>query len=274
MSLDNYQPSPDSAWCVYGLTDPRNGEVRYIGFTYQLARRLREHERRALRNEIDYPVARWIRALHAAGLRFGHTVFAEGRGGWDDTEERLIAEHRAAGARLLNVLDTKHFIPPPESRRRAGEKLRGRRQTPEHIKNSADARRGKPRPHTRGKRGPSPLRGIPLNISSEERERRREAGRVAGRINGAAMWASMSPEDRKNRSAAARAQMRRVWEERKAGLRRSPSQNHGTRVVANGHSRSIPEWARMCGLSHSAIRRRLARGLSPEAAVAEAFREK
>ncbi len=53
---------------IYVLKDPRNGEVRYVGKTNNLERRLDHHIREAKKREKTYK-ARWIRGLLAEGIK-------------------------------------------------------------------------------------------------------------------------------------------------------------------------------------------------------------
>lgn len=104
---------------IYALTDPRDGEVRYIGKANDARKRLRGHLRDARRRRT--PVYNWINKLARLGLEPGMTVLVEcDPECWKDEERRLIAEHRASG-RLLNVAeggDEPHC--PLEVRRRNG----------------------------------------------------------------------------------------------------------------------------------------------------------
>lgn len=87
---------------IYALCHPSTGEIRYIGKAASPGSRLKSHLRDAKRRTA--PVYRWINKLARAGLAPVMRVLA-----WTDdwrTEERLlIAQHRAHGARLLNVAD-------------------------------------------------------------------------------------------------------------------------------------------------------------------------
>lgn len=86
---------------IYALTDP-TGEIRYIGKANNSRARFKGHLRDAKRRKT--PVYAWIRKLEKIGQRPGLTVL-EICDDWQSAEQRLIADHRAAGARLLNVAD-------------------------------------------------------------------------------------------------------------------------------------------------------------------------
>lgn len=88
---------------IYGLVDPRDGRVRYIGKANDTRKRLAGHLRDARRRST--PVYAWVRKLGALGLKPEARVLERVEGdGWKDAERRLIAEHRALGP-LLNVAD-------------------------------------------------------------------------------------------------------------------------------------------------------------------------
>lgn len=87
---------------IYGLYDPRDGALRYIGKANNSAKRLAAHKRDAKRR--DTPVYHWFRKLAASDMAPTVAVLCE-TDDWKAAERRLIAEHRAAGARLLNVAD-------------------------------------------------------------------------------------------------------------------------------------------------------------------------
>lgn len=86
---------------IYGLTDPRSGEVRYIGKANDAAR-LNSHKRDARRRKS--PLYSWMSKLAAEGLEPG-LVELELADDWREAERRLIAEARARGDRLLNLAE-------------------------------------------------------------------------------------------------------------------------------------------------------------------------
>ena len=89
-------------WSIYGLSDPRTGEVRYIGRTSgELARRLQ-----ALRSETCNARRReWILELRAAGLVPGiaELASAETWPGAQAVEQDMIEAARKKGWPLLNA---------------------------------------------------------------------------------------------------------------------------------------------------------------------------
>ena len=73
---------------IYALTDPRTGQVRYVGKTRNLAKRLLGHMDEALRD--DTHKARWIRALKRLGLKPGHLILEVVNGDADEAERAWI----------------------------------------------------------------------------------------------------------------------------------------------------------------------------------------
>ena len=87
---------------IYALSDPRTGEVRYIGKANNPCARLKSHIRDSRRR--NTPVYCWIRHLHNSGIAPVMSVM-EWAQDWREAEKRQISAHRANGARLLNVAD-------------------------------------------------------------------------------------------------------------------------------------------------------------------------
>lgn len=87
---------------IYGLYDPRDGALRYIGKANNSAKRLASHKRDARKR--DAPVHRWIRKLETLGMSPTQKVLSV-TDDWEAEERRLIALHRTDGSRLLNVAD-------------------------------------------------------------------------------------------------------------------------------------------------------------------------
>jgi len=85
---------------VYGLTDPRDGEIRYIGYTSIGMERPEWHAK----DKTDSWKARWIRSLQREGERYGIVIIEvlHSPDGLHERERHWIAHHRALGARLTN----------------------------------------------------------------------------------------------------------------------------------------------------------------------------
>lgn len=115
---------------IYGLYDPRNGELRYIGKTIDLQARLWGHVARAQSGEKSYKSS-WILQLLKADLYPIIEVLEEtGEENWSELEEEWIAKCLADGARLTNLSDGGED--PPN--------WTGTKQSPEHIRKRVEAR--------------------------------------------------------------------------------------------------------------------------------------
>lgn len=103
------RPSMRKQDCVtiYALCHPLSGKVRYIGKSQYLpTRRLIYHIRDA-RAGGARPVAHWLRGIDKKNLRPIISVLERVPLGddWAAREKYWIAEHRSAGASLLNLTD-------------------------------------------------------------------------------------------------------------------------------------------------------------------------
>lgn len=89
---------------LYGLFCPRTGELRYVGKSVNAKQRLAGHISDAHRKAL--PSSCWIRSLLSDGLAPEMRVLAKVQESeWQEAERALIAGHRAAGTRLLNIAD-------------------------------------------------------------------------------------------------------------------------------------------------------------------------
>lgn len=93
---------------IYALCHAQTGEVRYIGKANDAHKRLASHMRDSRRR--DTPLYRWIRKNGTPTVK----VLVHASLDWREDEKRIIAEYRAAGAKLLNVADggDEPFCPP------------------------------------------------------------------------------------------------------------------------------------------------------------------
>lgn len=92
-----------SAIEIYGLFDPRNGEVRYIGKAANSEKRLRGHLRETRRKT---PLYSWIGKLRAQGVSPGVRVLAHAiTQDWQSLERTLIEQYRSSNTSLLNIAD-------------------------------------------------------------------------------------------------------------------------------------------------------------------------
>lgn len=87
---------------IYGLHDPRTGELRYIGATKDVAHRLLVHLRRCSMRA-NSPKNIWLRELISHNLKPTALVLEEANcANWRARERFWIARYRKAGARLTN----------------------------------------------------------------------------------------------------------------------------------------------------------------------------
>lgn len=177
---------------IYGLFDPRNGELRYIGKTIQLKMRLEKHIREA-KNYLNHNTRkeRWIRELLSNNLKPAIIALEEcTRENWQDREREWIRAAREICVNLVNLADggkgpswgerhpgygiprrqdVKDKISQANKGKTKGEKHPlyggGDKFTPEHRKNMSISARNKPpiKDETRVKMRESYLAHIPPN---------------------------------------------------------------------------------------------------------------
>ena len=88
---------------MYALRDPDTQEIRYIGKANEAQARLVRHKLDMRRR--NTPVYCWMRKLASEGKSPTIEVIASATDGWQELERALIAQHRADGARLLNLAE-------------------------------------------------------------------------------------------------------------------------------------------------------------------------
>lgn len=198
-------------WVIYGLAEEGAGRVRYVGYSKNHNRRLRDHISAAATGK-RRPVYDWIRSLAEKGKRPVMLILESGVGdGWKQAERRWISSF--SGLFNLSAGGDLPYI-PAESRKRAAEKLKSRVFTEEHKKRISAAKIGTKRPDNaaRNKIISQGNFGKPMILSEAERIRRKEAALM---LRGA-RWKNMTPEQRAQVSKAASEQMKRVWAERRS----------------------------------------------------------
>lgn len=95
---------------IYGLTDPRTNQVRYVGATTRTAYvRLREHKSHA--NDRIPLMGEWIEELQRVGLSPSCVILQSDPPDGLTAEGRWIAILRESGADLFNVADGGHQGP-------------------------------------------------------------------------------------------------------------------------------------------------------------------
>jgi len=116
---------------IYGLYDPRNGELRYVGKTIDLKLRLWVHMSKAKSNEPDLK-SKWIRKLLAENLEPEIRILETSNdSNWPEAERRWIAQCLADDASLFNVSEGGDN-PPDHS---------GEKQSIDHVQKRVEARR-------------------------------------------------------------------------------------------------------------------------------------
>lgn len=96
---------PPSKYLIYGLVDPRDGQLRYVGQTNQLpCQRLAQHEHAARRMKDRRRNTQWLRSLQVKSVRPEMLVLEEGLSKFvaNETESFYITYFRMVGCRLNN----------------------------------------------------------------------------------------------------------------------------------------------------------------------------
>jgi hypothetical protein len=122
-----------SNYLIYGLVDPRNGHLRYIGKSSSGLKRPRYHSwPSCLKRETSYKT-NWIKGLVAAGLNYQVVVIQEldGPEGLGEVETGWIRYFRETGHPLTNLTDGgEGGYLSEDTRRKISAKSRGRKMPP------------------------------------------------------------------------------------------------------------------------------------------------
>lgn len=97
-------------WYIYALKDPTTGNIRYVGWSYNVARRLYGHLNRA-GSERKTHKDLWLLKLIGSGSKPTVEVLETGNGDWQSAERRWIAYYRSVGADLTNSTDGGEGVP-------------------------------------------------------------------------------------------------------------------------------------------------------------------
>lgn len=92
------------SWYIYALIDPRTEEIRYIGWSVDVEKRLGDHCSEARRNRKTYK-DKWICSLLSNGLKPIYRILEHGTKDWASAEQKWITHFRSDGARLVNGTD-------------------------------------------------------------------------------------------------------------------------------------------------------------------------
>jgi hypothetical protein len=138
---------------IYGLLDPRDGQLRYIGKTIDLPRRLLAHLGRTNLTPKRHSSC-WLIGLSRDGLKPIPIVLetVPHGGDWQKAERRWIAHYRQQGARLTNLADggegVTGYVFPAERREYLSKKFSGRVFDDEWRRRISEAKRGKACPQS------------------------------------------------------------------------------------------------------------------------------
>lgn len=163
----------------YGLVDPRDGTVRYIGCTKDLRARLAAHCKEA-RRKASSPKDAWINELRDRGLRPSVLVLEEvSTEDWGLREKYWVAQYRPTGL-LLNRTDggmgMAGWVCSDEFRARVSDTLRRRLPISEETRQKIRLARSKHPPLSA--EGRAKMRAAKLNLSAEARANMSRAQRA------------------------------------------------------------------------------------------------
>lgn len=162
---------------IYCLSDPRTGEIRYVGKAVDTRKRLKSH----LTEKPHTRKGNWVKSMIRDGvkpeLEILETIFDSDDFDWQESERWWIAYLRFIGCRLTNM--ETGGIGGRKRDREATEKMRasltGRKRSPEAVAKTAATNTGSKRSEeTRAKMRAS---GQSKIISQEARQRMSDAAR-------------------------------------------------------------------------------------------------
>ncbi len=146
--------SKDSIVMIYGLYDPRNDELRYIGKANDLDRRLWQHINDAKNGQKTYR-SDWIRSLLELNVIPAIKLLEQStENAWQEDEKAWIAKIKKEGGRLTNLTEGGDGLVGYSHSEETKEKIsqtniesgivppnwKGRTQSPEHIRKRVEAR--------------------------------------------------------------------------------------------------------------------------------------
>ena len=211
---------------LYTLSDPRTGEVRYVGWTSAPRRRFAQHLSEAQRR--DTHKDRWIRRLlSSAHLPVQRVVAIVDRKTAPQLEMEYIAQLRRRGLLLVNSTSGGEgtWNPPPDVRARIGAASRARMSTPEGRAKAAlmgSLGRGKAKSSaTRAKMANAARNRSPETLAkmAAAGTNRRHSAETKVKLSAAAKRRKANPFAGKHHSQASRAKMSRAQRERWARRR-------------------------------------------------------
>jgi hypothetical protein len=172
-----------SGFIVYGLIDPRTGQLRYVGKSTRGLRRATEHLQPGRLGGDRTHKAKWIRSLRKLGLKYEVEVLEKcgSLPALDEAERHFIGYFRAVGVDLTNHTDggegTSGWVPSLEFRANISRALKGGTKPPrseEHKRRLSESLQGRA---VWNKGTPSTARGLPRSAEVRERISRAKGGR-------------------------------------------------------------------------------------------------
>ena len=169
------KPNDNREWFIYTLNDPRTNEVRYVGWTCDVGKRLSDHIYK--RNKAPTYKNNWIKQLESDGLIPTINVIESGFGNlWADVEIYWILHYRMQGARLTNMTDGGEgalgLVLTDEQKAKIGASSRGYKHSLEAKEKMSKVHKGKKL--TPEQREVMRIRGTKRKLSEETKRRMSE----------------------------------------------------------------------------------------------------
>ena len=138
--------APPKIIYVYTLSDPRTGDVRYVGVTNNPRNRFNSHMRD---NRASNHRTRWINSLVRDGLKPIMAIIDEtDRDNWAQCEMMWIAHYRSIGCKLVNSTDggegATGYVHSEEQRRKIADTQRGKKYSEESRRKMSESQKNRP----------------------------------------------------------------------------------------------------------------------------------
>lgn len=134
-------------WYIYALIDPHTLQVRYVGWSFNVEKRVNDHITKS-RKEHTHK-ANWLNQLANDGLRPFVQILESGIDDWVSAERKWIEHFRSQNAPLTNLTSggegTLGCFPSEETRQKQSQAKRGKKLPPEHGRKIGERLRGKKR---------------------------------------------------------------------------------------------------------------------------------
>lgn len=132
---------------IYGLVDPRDRQLRYVGKSSSGVGRPRRHKYLPKKGRLTHKQA-WLRGLLDSGFMFEICILKVSTAASLSSDEvEVIARYRSLGYRLTNLTNggdgATGYVPTEEARARMSAVAKGKPKSPEHVLAAATAKRGK-----------------------------------------------------------------------------------------------------------------------------------